>query len=150
MINRTCTFNIISKFNLRVTKCRNRKCQQTQNTIHVVIFCPFVVFVFTYNSTATRTDLRYFHRSCIREVRGEIITTKTKQTFRGAGWSIINNPQGAKKIIFTACHSGKLKLVFTSPDVISTSPKTFLKNRIDFTVLLIRIPQKRSLARQAS
>ena len=31
--------------------------------------------------------------------------------------------QGAKKIIFTACHSGKLKLAFTSPDVISTSPK---------------------------
>ena len=34
--------------------------------------------------------------------------------------------QGAKKIIFTACHSGKLKLAFTSPDVISTSPKNFL------------------------
>ena len=30
--------------------------------------------------------------------------------------------QGAKKIIFTACHSGKLKLAFTSPDIISTSP----------------------------
>ena len=60
-INRTCTFNIISKFNLNyvhVTRCRNRKCQQTQNTIHVVIFLPFVAFVFTYNSTATRTDLR--------------------------------------------------------------------------------------------
>ena len=34
--------------------------------------------------------------------------------------------QGAKKIIFTACHSGKLKLVLTSHDVISTSPKNFL------------------------
>ena len=34
--------------------------------------------------------------------------------------------QGAKKIIFTAFHSGKLKLAFTSPDVISTSPKKFL------------------------
>ena len=52
--------------------------------------------------------------------------------------------QDAKKIIFTACHSGKLKLAFTSPDVISTSPKTFLTGRIDFTVLLIRIPQKGS------
>ena len=31
--------------------------------------------------------------------------------------------QGAKKIIFTACHLGKLKLAFTSPEVISTSPK---------------------------
>ena len=40
--------------------------------------------------------------------------------------------QGAKKIIFTACHSGQLKLAFTSPDVISTSPKTFLTGRIDF------------------
>ena len=34
--------------------------------------------------------------------------------------------QGAKKIIFTACHSGKLKLAFTSPDIISTSPKNVL------------------------
>ena len=33
--------------------------------------------------------------------------------------------QGAKKIIFTVCHLGKLKLAFTSPDVISTSPKSF-------------------------
>ena len=45
--------------------------------------------------------------------------------------------QGAKKIIFIACHSGKLKLAFTSPDIISTSPKTFLTCRIDFTVLLL-------------
>ena len=45
--------------------------------------------------------------------------------------------QGAKKIIFTACHSGKLKLAFTSPDIISTSPKSFLTSRIDFTVLLL-------------
>ena len=34
--------------------------------------------------------------------------------------------QGAKKIIFAA-----------SPDVISTSPKSFLKSRIDLTVLLL-------------
>ena len=45
--------------------------------------------------------------------------------------------QGAKKIIFTACHSGKLKVAFTSPDIISTSPKNFLTSRIDFTVLLL-------------
>ena len=44
--------------------------------------------------------------------------------------------QCAKKIVFTACHSGKLKLAFTSPDVISTSPKNVLTSRIDFTVLL--------------
>ena len=46
--------------------------------------------------------------------------------------------QGAKKIIFTACHSGKLKLAFTSPDRHhSTSPQNFLTRRIDFTVLLL-------------
>jgi len=45
--------------------------------------------------------------------------------------------QGAKKIIFTACHSGKLKLAFTSPDVISTSPKNVLMNRIDFTLIFL-------------
>ena len=33
--------------------------------------------------------------------------------------------QGAKKVSFTACHSGKLWLATTSPRVISTSPKTF-------------------------
>ena len=33
--------------------------------------------------------------------------------------------QGAKKIIYTACLSGKLKLEFTSPDIISNSPKPF-------------------------
>ena len=46
--------------------------------------------------------------------------------------------QGAKKLIFTAsCHSGKLKLAFTSLDFISTSPKSFLTTRIGFTVLLL-------------
>ena len=59
-----------------------------------------------------------------------------------------SNTQGAKKIIFKACHSGKLELAFTSPDVISTSPKNFLTNRIDF-ILVIQIPQKTSLARRA-
>ena len=42
----------------------------------------------------------------------------------------------AKKVIFTACHLGKLKLAFTSPNVISTCPPNFLMSRIDFTVLL--------------
>ena len=45
--------------------------------------------------------------------------------------------QSAKKIIFTAYHLGKLKLAFTSPDVISTSPKSILTSRIDFTVILL-------------
>ena len=37
--------------------------------------------------------------------------------------------QGAKKVIFTACHSGKLKPTFTSPNIISTSPKNVLMSR---------------------
>ena len=52
----------------------------------------------------------------------------------------------AKKIIFTARHSGKLKLTFTSPHVISTSPKSFLKSRVDLTVLpLFEFLQKEHL-----
>ena len=47
-----------------------------------------------------------------------------------------NTWQGAKKFIFTACHSGKLKREFTSPDVISTNSKSFLTSGIDFTVCL--------------
>ena len=42
-----------------------------------------------------------------------------------------------RKSFLTACHLGKLKLAFTSPDVISTSQKGFLTNRNDFTVLLL-------------
>ena len=37
--------------------------------------------------------------------------------------------QGAKKVIFTACHSGKLKPTFTNPNIISTSPKNVLMSR---------------------
>ena len=44
--------------------------------------------------------------------------------------------QGTKKVIFTACHLGKLKLAYTSPNIISTSPKNFMMSRIDFRVLL--------------
>ena len=44
--------------------------------------------------------------------------------------------QGAKKVIFTAYHSGKLKPAYTSLNVISASPKNVLMSRIDFTVLL--------------
>ena len=38
--------------------------------------------------------------------------------------------RGAKKVIFTACHSGKLKLTFTSPNIISTSPKNVLMSKL--------------------
>ena len=42
---------------------------------------------------------------------------------------------GGKENPFSACHSGKLKKAFTSANVISTSPKSFLTSRIDFTVI---------------
>ena len=43
------------------------------------------------------------------------------------GWGVGGGERhGTKKIIFTACHSGKLKLAFTSQDVVSTNPKNFL------------------------
>ena len=38
--------------------------------------------------------------------------------------------KGAKKVIFTACYFGKLKLTFTSPNIISTSPKNVLMSRL--------------------
>ena len=47
-------------------------------------------------------------------------------TVSEGGWRVEGERHGTKKIIFTACHSGKLKLAFTSPDVISTNPKNFL------------------------
>ena len=35
-----------------------------------------------------------------------------------------------KSFLFTACHSGKLKPTFTSPNIISTSPKNVLMSRL--------------------
>ena len=35
-----------------------------------------------------------------------------------------------RKSFFTACHSGKLKLTFTNPNIISTSPKNVLMSRL--------------------
>ena len=65
--------------------------------------------------------------------------------------AILREQQGEKKIIFTACHLGKLKLAFTNPKVISTSPKNFLTSRINFTVLLLfEFLKKTSLTRRAS
>ena len=45
-------------------------------------------------------------------------------------WHLAYNEQGAKKVISTACHSGKLKLTFTSPNIFSTSPKCVLMSRL--------------------
>ena len=42
--------------------------------------------------------------------------------------------QSAKKVCFTACHLDKLKLAFTSTNVISTSSKHVLMVRIDLTI----------------
>ena len=55
----------------------------------------------------------------------------TMYTVLRQGWL-----QGAEKVIFTVCHSSKLTLAFTSPNVVSASPQNFLISRIDFTVLL--------------
>ena len=40
------------------------------------------------------------------------------------------NWQGAKKVVCTAYHSGKLKLTVTSPNIITTSPKNVLMSRL--------------------
>ena len=55
--------------------------------------------------------------------------------------------QGAKKLHFTACHSGKQQLACTSPQVISTSPKPFLISRIDYnpSVNYLNFPPKKHL-----
>ncbi|CAH3185302.1 unnamed protein product [Porites evermanni] len=53
------------------------------------------------------------------------ITDEVQNDF--PGFNNIINMERAKKIIFTACHLGKLKQAFTSPDVISTSPKSIEK-----------------------
>ena len=44
---------------------------------------------------------------------------------------------GCKENHFKAFLFGKLKLAFTSLNIISTTPKNFLTSRIDFTVLLL-------------
>ena len=57
---------------------------------------------------------------------------------RTTDWkNVVGKHANAKKVIFKACHSGKLKLEYTSPNIISTSPKNMLMSRIDFTVLLL-------------
>ena len=45
--------------------------------------------------------------------------------------------QGAKKVSFTACYSGKLYPASTSPKVISTSLKKKLMSRIDYSSSVI-------------
>ena len=57
----------------------------------------------------------WFHHSSLKQCKKEIKFSK----------------HGAKKVIFKACRSGKLKLANTSPNVISTSPKNILMSRID-------------------
>ena len=48
-------------------------------------------------------------------------------------WSMC---QGAKKVMFTSCHWGKLKLTLLAQTSFLTSPKNVFDVRIDFTVLL--------------
>ena len=51
-------------------------------------------------------------------------------------------PQGAIKVSFTACHSGKLQLACSSSRGIQTSPPKILMSRIDYRSPLILIPEK--------
>ena len=50
--------------------------------------------------------------------------------------------QGAKKVRFTACHSGKLYLACTSPKVISTSPKKIWWAGLITVLLLFKFLKK--------
>ena len=82
-------------------------------------------------------DVQHYQNVSVKQTQSG--TSKLEQPVPGSKIVIcaeIFESQGAKEIIFTACHLGKLKLAFTSPDVISTSPENFLTSRIDFTVLL--------------
>ena len=56
----------------------------------------------------------------------DVVLTITKVS--GTMYTVLKQGllRGAKKIIFTVCHSGKLKLAFTSPNVVSMSPPIFL------------------------
>ena len=63
-------------------------------------------------------------------------TLESKWGGGGGEVGVVSLWQGAKKVIFKACHSGDLKLAYTSPNVISTSPQNILMSRIHFTVLL--------------
>ena len=84
---------------------------------------------------ANKDDPSSTNKSQLRVVDDGQIQSVAKSLRESTNGTIVD--QGAKKIIFTACHAGKLKLAFTSPDIISTSPKSFLTSRIDFTVLLL-------------
>ena len=68
-------------------------------------------------SCVNRGSIRNSCRVGPKAVQYSVNTARVKATMT------MTKTQGAKKIIFTACHSGKLKLAFTSLDVISTSPK---------------------------
>ena len=50
-------------------------------------------------------------------------------SFFGTGGGIFAH-QGANKVNFTARHLGKLKLTFTSPNIISTSLKNVLMSKL--------------------
>ena len=63
----------------------------------------------------------------------------------------LDKMQGARKIIFTACLSGKLKLSFTKPWChFNKAPKAFWLVELISQFSVIRIPQKTSLARRAN
>ena len=59
------------------------------------------------------------------QVPREIILILFHENLKVAISSASGNIEILGKQNLLACHSGKLKLTFTSPDIISTSPKAF-------------------------
>ena len=58
--------------------------------------------------------------------------------------------QGAKKITFTACHLGKLKLAFTSQTSFQLAPKAFRQAELISLFFFYSNSQRTSRARRAS
>ena len=90
----------------------------------------------------TRLSSVWNFRSCSSDI---ILHLKPVVTLQNVGriHKLVVSGCNAKKVIFKACHSGKLKLTFTSPNIISTSPK----KRVDeynwfHSSSVIWIPQK--------
>ena len=77
--------------------------------------------------------LRQSYFNCVSFIRACLKHEMTKR--RNGEMTFLNN-KNKWLPLFCRVHSGKLRLAFTSPKFISTSPKNFLISRIDYTVLL--------------
>ena len=123
-------------------KPRNEERSLPKSVMHVqrffFFFCLWNLSVF-YSYLLSRRAATYSQPLLQKQSFLSIMTTTkscsftqdkntNKAAITKATWGFLDiseGEQGAKKIIFTACHSSKLKLASTSPDVISNSPKSF-------------------------